>query len=208
MDAQRRGQFSVNAQPRGMQEMQPQMLPHLGYAMLALRSQALWDACRTGDLVAVKALVLDGAGDYTGHGVAFQWACEAGQLPVAQWLVDQSGIDVHANLDSAFRSACCGGHLGVAQWLVEQGGVDIHACLDNALYIACIHGHRAVALWLVGLDPCYTQWPEQCMTWLRLWSGPRSGWMRSVVRGRSPGAGAAAIEGHMAATSHNLCGKW
>ena len=163
-------------------------------------------ACGTGDLAALQTLARDGADIQA----SFIVACAAGHLTVAQWLVAQGGVDIHAYHDEALRRTCLNGDLVMAQWLVAQGavnphaggsmgflwacaggqvhvakwwvaqfGVDAHAC-ESALLEACFYGHLGVARWLVGLAP-HLQSRACASAALRVWSGPRAAWMRSVV---------------------------
>jgi hypothetical protein len=82
---------------------------------------------------------------------SFVDACERGNLPEAQRLLRQGGVNIHAYNDVAFRRACWNGQLQVAKWLFELGGVNIHAANDYAFQRACGHGHLEVARWLYGL---------------------------------------------------------
>ena len=88
--------------------------------------------------------------DHHGKESAFRWACERGQLEVAQWLLSvKPDIDISSQHNYAFRFACCFGHLEVAQWLFS-----VKKTIGNkeaAFRLACAKGHLNVAQWLLSV---------------------------------------------------------
>ena len=84
-----------------------------------------FDACRDGDIIAVKKL-----------------------------LNDNPQIDISFRDEYAFRLACANGHLEVAKWLFHvRPQINISACDNYAFYFACLYGHLEIAVWLQTLKP-------------------------------------------------------
>jgi ankyrin repeat protein len=109
----------------------------------------LYEACKIGDLPAVKNMVSQDVDIRANKDGAFLCACGEGHLHVVSYLVSLGGVDTHACDDFAFRWSCKNGHLHVAQYLVSLGGVDIHVYDDRAFLLACVNGHHHVAQYLV-----------------------------------------------------------
>lgn len=98
------------------------------------------DACRCGDLDALRSMVRGsgwdprGVRDANGSG-ALLWAAGGGHLAVCRFLVDECGVDVHATADAGARRGYVGrsalhwaarnGHLAVVRWLVEEHNADV-----------------------------------------------------------------------------------
>jgi len=105
------------------------------------------NACRDGDLDSAKRLhenypfhtslgIREGLSglSLSCYGEAFRWACEHGNLDVAQWLRSVNcHIDIHLNNHYAFRMACGNGHVDVALWLqsIDSGSNYHHLHIVN-----------------------------------------------------------------------------
>ena len=156
---------------------------------MGIHPDALRAACVRGHLGIVQWLLEQDGVDVRGSlCAAFKWACSTGHVAVVKWCVAEGGVNLHADLmasafnaDDALADACASGYLDLARWLVGQGGADIHARDDCAFIKACMCSRVAVARWLVNLDPFYTQWPMFFVGFLKTWSRPRAGWLRSVA---------------------------
>jgi hypothetical protein len=81
----------------------------------------------------------------------FLHACRWGNVQVAQLLLAQGGINIHAHDDFAFRQACSYGKEQAAKWLFGLGGVNIHAVREWPFRLACQWGHLKIAQWLFQL---------------------------------------------------------
>lgn len=84
-------------------------------------------------------------------GCAFEGACRAGNLFVAQLLysLEKEKGRICMN-NGAFIIACANGHLEIIQWmyLLEGEKIDV----NHALIIACRNGHLDIARWIHSLD--------------------------------------------------------
>ncbi len=71
-----------------------------------------------------------------------------GKLAAVQWLVDEAGADLHADVDYALLQSAEEGHVDVVRWLVAKGA-DVHADDDRALLWSACKGHLPVVRFLV-----------------------------------------------------------
>ena len=106
------------------------------------------EACKSGDLEAVKYLVSQGVDVQTDNNLAVQCASENGHLEDVKYLVSQ-GADVTANGNYAVQFASENGHLEVVKYLVSQGA-DVTADNNYAVRWASIRGHLEVVKYLVS----------------------------------------------------------
>jgi ankyrin repeat protein len=101
------------------------------------------NACRGGDLPAVKEYIEQGADIHAWDDMSLRWAAERGHLEVVEYLIEQ-GANIHARYDAALRWAAYKGHLEIVKYLIEHGA-SIHANRDEALRGAAFNGHLQVA---------------------------------------------------------------
>ena len=89
-----------------------------------------------------------GFGSY--HDEAFRRACGSGQLPMAQYLLDNKRLDViiSKNETTVLFTACEIGNLRVAQWINEQVEIIHSINFSRAFIAACGNGHIEVAQWI------------------------------------------------------------
>ena len=106
----------------------------------------LVDACRNGNLTAVKECIELGADIHARNDLALQWATNYGCLDVVKYLIEQ-GANIHAKNDEALWWAAEKGHLEIVKYLVEQGA-NIHAKNDEALHRAKGRGHSEIVKYL------------------------------------------------------------
>lgn len=100
------------------------------------------EACRSGDLAQLRALVqdrrFDPQVDRDNNGCSgLLWAAGFGHLEVCQFLVDECQVDLRLDVQrgrklgrgylgrSALHWACRNGHLDLVRWLVEEKKLDI-----------------------------------------------------------------------------------
>ncbi len=105
-----------------------------------------------GNLPMVQAMVQDRlkgqkfVGNMPLYSVLYE-ACETGQLPIVQYMIEQCGADVHADGDSALCHSAMKGHLSVVEYLVEHGA-DVHCKGGYAIRKSEENGHVLVTAFL------------------------------------------------------------
>jgi len=117
------------------------------------------DACKNGQLEAVKRLVDSGADIHFDDDCALRFACNYGHLEVAKFLLDHSA-DLHSYDDCALEWACENGHLEVVKLLLDRGA-DIHARKDAPFYGALRNNNYKVIKLLLDRGADITGYPEE-----------------------------------------------
>jgi ankyrin repeat protein len=94
------------------------------------------DACRGGNLAAVKKYVEQGAKIHIFSDYALRWAAHNGHLKTVQYLIGQ-GANIHAVDDWALRFATENGHLQVVTHLRKVAG-DAYKCHKCLIRSTCL----------------------------------------------------------------------
>lgn len=122
------------------------------YAVKFAAQDAFHGACQRSNFTVMQTLHSYGFVDLADE--MFQSACRYGaKVPVLEWMLDRSEIDIHASEDAAFRAACTHSRFDVAKWLYSKGDVNIHAKDDDAFvfqYVGSREDTRGVMELLLG----------------------------------------------------------
>ena len=112
------------------------------------------NTCRQGNLADAQLILRSNPNVLASAYDAFMVACCAGQLHVAQWLLQvKSDIDISAHYERIFRWTCSNNQLQVAQWLIHiKPDINISA-LNDYPYNRCRKCWVQVANWLETLMP-------------------------------------------------------